>query len=222
MIGSLNGVPTSEEGFNMHRERNWIYALLTLGGGLVGGIAATQLAPVAADAALGHHTIKAESFVLVDKKGVQRAALEVSANGLADLVMYDGEGTDRAELRVAKDGASTLGFYGENGTRRVLIGAVRGGRNGVTVYGADNRLLAGLTVSENDEPALTLYDPKNGRARAGLGVADESSAVALYDDAGRDRAELHVNASGKPGLALADENGKSIAGLPQKEAAPQQ
>jgi hypothetical protein len=185
---------------------------------LVGGIVATQLAPIAADAALGRHTVKAESFVLVDKSGTQRAVLEVTPTGLADLEMYDGEGHRRADLRAAKDGASALVFYGDDGARRVLIGAGRAGRNGVTVYGADNRLLAGLTVSANDEPALSLYDPKNGRARAGLGVSGESSAVALYDDDGRDRAELHVNASGKPGLALADENGKSIAGLPEKEA----
>jgi hypothetical protein len=36
---------------------------------------------------------------------------------------------------------------------------------------------------------------------------------------------MHVTVNGKPGLALADENGKSIAGLPVQEQiqqAPQQ
>jgi hypothetical protein len=199
----------------MRRERTWIYALLTLGGGMIGGIAATQIAPVAADAAWGHHTIKAESFELVDKSGTERAELEVTPTGLADLVMYDGSHHDRAELRVAKDGESTLGFYDDSGARRVLIG-------GAPVYGSNRKLLAGLTVGENNESSLTLYDPTNGLARAGLGVASTGApALAMFDAKGRDRAELHVGAKGKPGLALADEDGKSIAGLPQSSSAQQ-
>jgi hypothetical protein len=38
----------------------------------------------------------------------------------------------------------------------------------------------------------------------------------LFDEAGRDRVEMHVNPNGNPGLALADENGKSVAGLPER------
>jgi hypothetical protein len=39
----------------------------------------------------------------------------------------------------------------------------------------------------------------------------------LFDEKGNDRLELHITAKGKPGLALADESGKTIAGLPQRE-----
>ena len=39
-------------------------------------------------------------------------------------------------------------------------------------------------------------------------------ALALFDQNGKDRAELHLKADGSPGLALADDNGKTIAGLP--------
>jgi len=203
----------------MVKGKNWAYAMLALGGGLLGGVAATQLAPAVADAAHGVHTVKAEQFVLVDKAGKQRAALEVTASGLADLVLYDGAGDDRAELRVSRDGVSTLGFYDDKGARRVLIGQATGGRNGVTVYGNSGRLLAGLTVNANDEASVSLYDPTTGRARVGLGVATTGApALALFDEMGHDRAELHVGATGKPGLALADETGKSIAGMPEKEA----
>ena len=62
---------------------------------------------------------------------------------------------------------------------------------------------------------LTLYDPNTGRARVGIGVAANGSpAVVLFDQKGNDRAELNINSKGKAGLALADENGKTIAGLP--------
>jgi hypothetical protein len=209
---------TSEGRKNMNKKA-WIYPALTLGGGFLGGILAMQFAPSVASAARATHAVKAEEFVLVDGGGRRRGALQVTRSGMSDLVMYDGSGRDRAEFRVTKDGVGTIGFYGETGERRVLIGAVPNGRDGITIYGANNKLLAGLTVSEKNEASLTLYDPNTGRARAGLGVAgDGSPALALFDVNGKDRAELHVGPSGKPGLALADENGKTISGLPSKEA----
>ena len=192
--------------------------MLALGGGFLGGIAATQLAPTVADAAHAAHTIKAEQFELVDRAGTRRAALEVTPNEMADLLLYDGAGHDRAELRVSRDGISRLGFYDDSGAQRVLIGEAPGATNGIMVFGSKGRLQASLTVNASNEAHVTLYDPKTGRARVGLGVATSGTpALALFDEQGNDRAELHVGASGKPGLALADETGKSIAGLPEKE-----
>jgi len=94
----------------MNKGKNWGYAMLALGGGFLGGLVATQLAPAVADAAHAAHTIKAERFELVDKAGARRAALEVTPNEMADLLLYDGDGHDRAELRVSRDGIATLGF----------------------------------------------------------------------------------------------------------------
>jgi hypothetical protein len=45
-------------------------------------------------------------------------------------------------------------------------------------------------------------------------AANGSPALVLFDQSGKDRAELNINSKGKPGLALADENGKTMAGLP--------
>lgn len=206
----------------MSERKNWAYAMLALGGGVLGGLVAMQLAPTVAIAARAVHTLRAERFELVDKAGSRRAVFEVSPSGMADLMLYDGAGHDRAEYRVSRDGVATLGFYDETGARRVLLGAVPGGRNGVTVYGNNGRLLAGLTVDADNDSSVTLYDPNTGRARVGLGVATSGApALALFDEKGRDRAELHVTVAGKPGLALADESGKSIAGLPEKETSAQ-
>jgi hypothetical protein len=43
-------------------------------------------------------------------------------------------------------------------------------------------------------------------------------ALVLFDENGKDRAELHVTSGGKPGFALADETGKSVVGLPERAA----
>ena len=204
-------------------KRTWLYAALTLSGGFIGGVAATQLAPSAAIAARAARSVKAGAFVLVDSAGTKRAALQMTDDSSSELVMYDASGRERANILVTKDGVGTIGFSESMGAPKVLIGAAPGGRDGVTLYGHNNKLLAGLTVGTNDESSLTLYDPNSGRARAGLGVAtDGSPALVLFDSNGKDRAELHVRPSGKPGLALADESGKSIAGLPAKAPASEQ
>src|SRR6185312_6242944 len=149
----------------MGKNRTWMYAALALGGGFLGGLAALELAPAAAEAAHGVRSISTHELVLVDNEGTQRARLSVSTSGMADLEMMDGQGRDRAELRVSDNGVSTLGFYDSKGARRVLIGAAPGQRSGITVYGSRDRIVAGLTVNSNNESSLTLYDPNTGRAR---------------------------------------------------------
>ncbi len=204
-------------------KRTWLYVALTLSGGFIGGVAATQLAPSTAIASRAARSIKASEFVLVDSDGTKRAALQMTDDHSAELVMYDASSRERANILVTKNGVGTIGFSEDAGAPKVLIGAAPGGRDGVTLYGQNNKLLAGLTVGNNNEPSLTLYDPNTGRARVGLGVAGNGTpALVLFDGNGKDRAELHVNPNGKPGLALADENGKTIAGMPAKEQASAQ
>jgi hypothetical protein len=45
-------------------------------------------------------------------------------------------------------------------------------------------------------------------------AANGCPALVLFDQKGNDRAELNINSKDKLGLALADENGKTIASLP--------
>lgn len=207
----------------MTGKRNWLYPMLVLTGGFLGGMVATQLAPRVAIAARHPHSVSAEQFVLVNEKGAQRGLMQVTGRGAADLQLMDANGHNRAEFRVAADGAAGLSFFDQNGVRRVVVGGASRGSNGIAVYGSDGRRqLATLAVSANDEARLTLYDPASGRARAGLGVtADGQPALVLFDQNGKDRVEVHVGPKGRPGIALADENGKTIAGLPA-EAAPAQ
>src|SRR5215472_12141342 len=206
---------------HMLNSRNWLYAAIVAAGGFAGGLTAIQFAPGEALAAHRHspRTLTAEEFQLVDSSGNRRALLQVTPRGMADLIMFDGEGNDRAEFRVARDGSSSLGFYDSKGTRRVLVGGANSGRNGIAIYDDAGRQLATLSVAPDNQASLTLYDANSGRARAGLGVAASGEpALVLFDQQGRDRVEIHVAANGNPGIALADANGKSIAGLPVREA----
>ena len=203
----------------MAKTKHWAYSILALGGGFVGGLAALQFGPTVAAAAHATHTVRAEKFELVDEGDNRRGLLEVTPDGMSDLILYDGQGHDRTEYRVAHDGTASLGFFDDTGAHRVLLGEAPNGRSGVSIYGAHGRLLAELAVDEHDEANVTLYDPNTGRARVGLGVATTGGpALALFDEKGNDRAELHVTATGKPGLAFADETGKTVAGLPIKAA----
>lgn len=206
----------------MTNRRHWLYALLALAGGFIGGMIAIQLAPSESMAAARSarsagavHVVRAEKFVLVDRSGTQRGVMQV-ADGTSSLALNDGDGHNRAELRVTKEGGSSATFYDRAGNRRVAVGQGPSGRAGLAIFASGGgRQIAAVSAAENGETGFTLYDPTTGRARAGLGVAaDGEPALVLFDQNGKDRAELHIAVQGKPGLVLADESGKTIAALP--------
>lgn len=203
--------------FKNHR----LYAVLTFTGAVIGGAAMTQLAATVASAEGHTRTVSAEQFVLLDSVGSKRAVMKVATDGTTHLAMFDGYGRNRADFRVTRAGASALGFY-EKGTPRVLVGEALGGRDGIAIYATGGRQIATLSVAEDNQASLTLYDPNTGKARAGLGTASNGSpALVLFDQNGSDRAEIHVKTNGKPAIVLADENSKSIAGMPMHSASEQ-
>jgi hypothetical protein len=191
----------------MKNKQNWPLLMLAM---VVGGVVANQFSTKVAAAAGHEKVIRAEQYVLVGRDGVRRAAMRVTG-GAAVLAMFDGAGRDRAEFRVPNDGGAQLGFYDKSGSQRVVVGETPGGRNGIAIYATGGRQIASLSVAEDNQASLTLYDPQTGKARAGLGTAANGSpALVLFDQQGKDRIELHVKPNGKPGIALADENGKRI------------
>lgn len=211
----------------MKDRRHWLYASLALVGGIFGGALSGHLFPpegVADAAARAARVIRAEKFVLVDHDGTERGVIQVTSRGVAEVSLDDNRGRARGEFRVGGDGVAAIGFNDQNGAKRVILGATPAGRNGLAIFGNNGRQIAGFTGAEDNQSSVTLYDPANGRARVGLGVAANGEpALVLFDQKGRDRAELHINDKGKPGLSLADETGKSISGLPMQEPqAPQQ
>jgi hypothetical protein len=185
----------------MKDRKHWLYAILALVGGVFGGALSGHIFPRDAEAAArAARVLKAERFVLVDRDGNERGVIQVDAKNSA-----------------------AMGFYDQKGNKRVILGETADGRDGLAIFGTNGQQMAGFTVAEDNQSSVTLYDPANGRARVGLGVAASGEpALVLFDKNGRDRAEMHVTVNGKPGLALADEAGKTIAGLPVQESQPAQ
>jgi hypothetical protein len=120
---------------------------------------------------------------------------------------------------MARDGAAAIGFYDRSGLRRVLIGETDGGRSGIAIYGTNGRQIASLAATEDREREPDAVRSTPARARAGLGDSPVGlPALALFDQNGKDRVEIHIKPDGTSGLALADETGETVAGLPQKNA----
>lgn len=208
----------------MKNLRHWLYGILALTGGILGGAIASRLAPaegLARASSHGMHSmkeVKAQKFVLEDSDGTDRGIIQVNSRGFAGIELDDASGRDRAEFHVSSEGTASITFYDADGSKRVQLGSTPEGRDGLAIFASGGRQLASFSVSEDNQSSVTLYDPNTGVARVGLGVATSGEpALALYDENGHDRAELHVNTNGKPGLALADETGKTTAGLPMEE-----
>jgi hypothetical protein len=207
----------------MKNLRHWLYGILALTGGILGGAIASRIVPAEGLAlASTHHMhnmkeVRAQKFVLVDNDGAERGMIHMTPRGFADIELYDASGRDRAEFRVGSEGTASLTFYDADGSKRVQLASVPEGRDGLALFASGGRQLASFSVANDNQSSVTLYDPNTGMARVGLGVAATGEpALALYDAQGHDRAELHVSGSGKPGLALADESGKTTAGLPME------
>ena len=207
----------------MHNGRLWLTAVVALLGGMIGA-GTMMFGPSNAFAVRRMHrarTVEAEEFVLVGPNRERRGIIQVNDKGTAALYLNDENGKERTELKVGADGLASLGFYDTAGNHRVVVGegASPQSQAGIGIFSADGNQVASLSSTASGEVSITLYDNKTGLARAGLGLAaDGTPALALFDENGKDRAELHVTSSG-PGLALADENGKSIAGLPMQQPA---
>jgi hypothetical protein len=82
----------------MNQTKRWVPAAFALLGGIMGGAAATQLGATGALAATHHQrvrTVEAERFVLVGPHGEDRAAMQVTGHGIADLALSDAQGRNR-------------------------------------------------------------------------------------------------------------------------------
>jgi len=86
------GCETKERSQKMPQRRSWLYIVLALAGGSIGGAVAAQFVSGVAMAATHTRKVEAEQFVMVDRGGTQRATLQVTARGISTLAMYDAEG----------------------------------------------------------------------------------------------------------------------------------
>jgi hypothetical protein len=147
----------------------WLYVIVALAGGFIGGALANRLAAaIPADAADSPaKSLAAQQILLVDARGKPHASLHLNDEGLPVLQMYDNSGKNRIGIGFAKDGTVGLDFADNKGLQRVL-----------------------LSVSVEGIPALRLYDD-SARPRMLLGVDSQgNSAMDFYEHDGKLLREL--------------------------------
>jgi hypothetical protein len=201
----------------MKEQRSWLYVIVMILSGLVGGALSGHFWPPEHEAlaATRAGTIRAQNFVLVDQTGNQRGVMQVTRDGKTRLAFNDARSEDRVELLTATDGSTGLRFYDRDGKKLLALGEAPDGRAGLAIFGSNGTMIAGFGLSAPDETSLTLFDHNTGRARVGIGVAKGGEpALVLLDQSGTERAELSLRTDGTAGLAIVDQQGKKVASLP--------
>lgn len=132
---------------------------------------------------------QAERYLVVDEKGVPRAAFGMLAPDAPGLVLLDKNGKQRVALTIEKRGPG-LFVFDNNGKQRAM-----------------------LDVSEN-KPHLTLFDEEQ-RQSVALGV----KIVSVYDENGKARAGLFLDGEGTSRLQLVDADGNVTWQAPEGSAA---
>lgn len=96
--------------------------LLGLAGGVLGALLLFQLS---------HKAIKAEQFILVDRKGQMHAILGLTSLGEPSLGVWDKDGKNRIILGFLREGVPGLGLNDENGNRRADLELDEEGKPGL-------------------------------------------------------------------------------------------
>ena len=149
--------------------REWLYAVLMLTGGVLGGYASGKISSTAGAAVVQHpqRTITAQEIVLVDAKGDLRGTLGVNKDGDAGLSLFDHKGKLRTALEINDTEGLALKLLDPTGAVRLS-----------------------LIVSGDRIPALRLFDSQH-RPRVLLGVDPEGeAALDFYSEEGKLLREL--------------------------------
>jgi len=149
--------------------REWLYAVLALTGGMLGGYASGKLSSMAgaAIAQLPQRTMAAQEIVLVDRKGQMRGTLGVNKRGDAGFSIYDHQGKPRTALEISEAEGLGLKLFDTTGALRLS-----------------------LTINTDQIPALRLFDSQH-RPRVLLGVdPDGEAALDFYSQEGKLLREL--------------------------------
>jgi len=115
----------------MERKQTVMMVLLGLFAGIFGGYIVTQLS---------YKTVKAEQFLLVDKKGKIHAILGLTNTG-----------------------KPSLGLWDENGKNRIMIGFLRDGNPGVGLNDVQGNRRANLQLTVDGHPTLLLFNEDGQR-----------------------------------------------------------
>jgi len=144
--------------------------------------------------------IRANSFIIEDENGKQRALFGVRLGGPC-LVLMDEYGKPNAHLVALKD-SCTLSLSDDNNEACIVMGVYKHGPS-LTLADENGKPSASLSVNK-DNSVLSLHG-ENGETRAGLAVFENKPNLSLTDENGKERAGMNVGKIG-PYLMLSDEN----------------
>ncbi len=151
------------------RRHQWLYGLLALTGGVLGGFASGKLNSTAG-ASIGQlqqRRLAAQEILLVDAKGHTRGALGLNKEGEPGIAIYDHQGTLRTALEISETDGLGLKLYDMTGALRIS-----------------------LLINNDQIPAIRLFDSRH-RPRALLGVDPEGeAALDFYSEEGKLLREL--------------------------------
>lgn len=182
---------------------------------------ATLVLVVAAAGWIGTHpfnkarVIGARQFVVKDVKGRVRATLG-TIEGAVRLELYDGQGRPAVGAVGLSAGGGAIELHNEKGEVRVtMVAGVKGTNTALWLYDAKGRGRAGMKLSSDGSPILSLGDA-HGKERLSLSVPASGSlqgpSVDLFDEHGKGRVALSVGVLDEairgPGLRLFDEEEK--------------
>jgi len=142
------------------RSNRWLHTVVGL---VIVGLGLAWLltkATVSATAATISKEIRANSFIVVDANGKERAVLRMDENG-PRLDLADEKGNLRAELSLDKN-APGLGLYGENGENRASLAVTKNG-SGLALLNEKGKIRVGMAMNAlTAKPMMTLKD-ENGK-----------------------------------------------------------
>ena len=129
-----------------------------------------------------------------------------------EFLLRDAKGNVRAMLGF-RGGAPLLSFYDEEQTLRIGLGFTTDGLPTVTILSKSGNIRSSLTVLANDTTALHLYD-RTEKAHAVLAVeADGTPSFSLFGKDKEGTVILGVDSGGVSGLTLSDKSGITRAVL---------
>jgi hypothetical protein len=102
-------------------------------------------------------TLKAESFILLDRDGDVRAKLSVEKDTPA-LGLYDKKGKPRVDMGLAPDGAPVICLYDEAGLGRVLLEKGIGDSWSLSFYNEHGKSQAYFGVDSTGKPSVRLVN----------------------------------------------------------------
>jgi len=101
-------------------------------------------------------TVEAETFLVRDATGKQRAALHMAPEGGVALSFFDPAGIGRAALRVDREGSPDLTLFDQTAKIRALLRVERTGLPGLVFFDEAGKARATLYVESDGSAVLQL------------------------------------------------------------------